>query len=66
MARDQVVHWKQDANFYSIGESNQNLILDKGIELAANIIAESMYTQWDVSGNAYFLLETFVNHMKNN
>ena len=33
-------------------------------ELAANIIAESMYAQCDVDGNEYLLLEAFVKHWK--
>ena len=58
-----------------ICRSNQNLILDtclyevafpgeKITELAANIIAESMYAQCDVNGNEYLLLETFIDHGK--
>ena len=34
-------------------------------ELAANIFAESMYTQCDVDKNEYLLLEAFLNHRKN-
>ena len=34
-------------------------------ELAAYIIAESVYTQCDVNGNEYLLLEAFVNNRKN-
>ena len=34
-------------------------------ELAANIIAESVYAQCDVDGNEYLLLEALVSHRKN-
>ena len=34
-------------------------------ELAANIIAESMYAQCDVNVNEYLLLEAFIGHRKN-
>ena len=34
-------------------------------ELAANIIAESMYAQCDIDGNEYPLLEILINHRKN-
>ena len=62
MARGQVVHQKHDADGNPIGRSNQNLILDTCLykvefpgremtELAANIIAESMYAKCDVSRN---------------
>ena len=34
-------------------------------ELAANIIAESMYVQCDVDSNEYMLLEVFINHRQN-
>ena len=34
-------------------------------ELAANIIAESMYAQYDVNGNEFLLLEAWINHKKN-
>ena len=34
-------------------------------EFAANSIAESMYAQFDVGGSEYLLLETFINHRKN-
>ena len=76
MARGQVVCQKHDADGNPIGRSNQNPILDTCLydvdfpvgemtELAANIIAESIYTQCDVEGNEYFLLEAFVDHRKN-
>ena len=34
-------------------------------DLAGNIIAESMYTQCDIDGNKYLLLESFIDHRKN-
>ena len=76
MARGQVVCQKHDANSNPIGRSKQNPILDTHLyevefpgremtELAANIIAESMYAQCDIDGNEYLLLEAFINHRKN-
>ena len=66
---------KHDADGNLIGRFTQNPILDVCLyevefpggemtELAANIIAESMYTQCDVDGNEYLLLEAFINHRK--
>ena len=57
----------QDANDSSIGRSNENPILDIHLyevefpggeikKLAANIIAEPMYAQCDMSDYEYFLL----------
>ena len=34
-------------------------------EMAANIIAESTYAQYDSSWNEYLLLEVFIDHRKN-
>ena len=76
MARGQVVCPKHDADDNPIGRSNQNPILDthlyevefpKGAmtELAANIIAESIYAQCDDNGSEYLLLEVFIDHRKN-
>ena len=75
IARGQVVCWKYDANGNPIGRSNQNPILDTCLyevefpggqvtELAANIIAESMYAQCGVGRNEYLLLEAFIDHIK--
>ena len=36
--------------------------LGEKLELAANIIAESIYAQCDASRNEYLLLEAFVDH----
>ena len=35
------------------------------MELAANIIADSMYAHCDVNGNEYSLLYSFLDHRKN-
>ena len=70
-----MVPWKQDANGYPSGRSNQNPIFDMCLyevefpggditKLVANIIAESMYAQCDVNGNEYLLLEAFVDHTR--
>ena len=34
-------------------------------DLAANIIAKSMYAQYDVDGNKYLLFKAFIDHRKN-
>ena len=71
MARGRVVCQKHNANGIPIGRSYQSPILDTCIyevefpgremtELAANVIAESMYTQCDVDRNEYLLLEAFI------
>ena len=64
MFRGQLVHWKQDTDSNLIGISNQNAILDTHLyevefsggeitEVAASIIAESIYAQCDINGNEY-------------
>ena len=76
MARGQVVHHKWYANGNPSGRSNQTSIFDTCLfevefsggeitELAASIIAESMYDQCDVNRNEYLLLEAFVDYWKN-
>ena len=35
-------------------------------ELTANIIAQSMYSQCNIEGNQYLLLDTFVDYRKSN
>ena len=76
MTRDQVLHLKHNAFGDLNGRSNQNYILvthiykvkfhwGKITELAANIIVESMYAQFDFDGKEYLLLEVFINHKKN-
>ena len=72
MARVQVVNQKHNNNGNQVGRSNRNFILGMHLEvkfsgateLAANIIAELMYTQCDFKGNEYLLLEVFLEHKK--
>ena len=70
-----MLHQKYDADGNPISRSNQNLILDTHLcevefpggeitELTAIIIAESMYAQCDVDGNDYLLLESSIDHRK--
>ena len=58
-----------------IGKADKNPILDTRVynvdfsdgenaELGANIIAESMYTQCDIEGNQYRLMDHIVDHRK--
>ena len=74
MARGHMVCWKCDAGCNPI--DNQNSILDRCLnevkfpdeemtELAANIIADSIYASCDVNGYEYLLLEAFINYKKN-
>ena len=71
MARGWEVHWKHHAKGNPNCRSNQNPILNtyfynvefqggETTELAANIIAESLYPQCDANGNNYLLLEAFM------
>ena len=64
MARDLVVHQKNDTNGNPVDRSNQNPILDTHLyeveapggemaEMAVNIIAKSINAQCDVNGNEY-------------
>jgi hypothetical protein len=75
MARGRVVSRKQDVSGQPIGRAHSNPILDtrqynvqfddgEELELAANMIAESMYSQCDPEGNQYLLLDTFVDYRK--
>lgn len=77
MVRGHMVNWKGYANGNPICRSNQNPIVDAHryevefsegqiTELAANSISDSLYAQCDLDGNAYFLLEPFVSHGKDN
>ena len=63
----------QDANQNVIGRSHTNPILDlrkyqvefaggKVTELSINVIAESMYTQCNLDGNEYLLIDVLVNY----
>ena len=65
------------ANGNVMGRANMNPILDtrmyqvafaggKVIEKTINIIAEPMYAQCDADGNEYLLLDTLVDHHKDN
>ena len=76
MTRGHVLCLKHDADDNPIGRYNQNPILEiylyevefswrEVTELAANIIAESMYAQCEVDENEFLLLEALINHRKN-
>ena len=71
-----MISWKHNADGNLIGRFKKNPILETHLyevefpggemtELVANIIAESIYTQCDVNGNEYLLLEAFINYRKN-
>ena len=60
-----------------MGRAHTNPILDTRIyqfefiggkvtELTANVISESMYTQYDADGNEYLLLDALVDYLKDN
>jgi hypothetical protein len=64
---------KHDQDSKPVGRANHNPILDTRTyivnfddgdqaELTANMIAESLYLQFDPDGNQYVLLEEIVNH----
>ncbi|KAI2493823.1 Reverse transcriptase (RNA-dependent DNA polymerase) [Fragilaria crotonensis] len=66
---------KRGADGSLLGKANQNPILDtrtynvefsdgQTAELAANVIAQSMYSMCDTEGNQYLLLEGIVDHRK--
>ena len=68
MARGQVVCWKHDADGNPILDTHLYKVEFPGgeiTELAAKMIAESIYAQCDVDWNEYLLLEAFINHRKN-
>ena len=76
MARGRVIRRKRNADGDLIGKSNTNPILDtreyevefangEVTELAANIIAETMFAQCDDDGNEYVLLDSLVDYRKN-
>ena len=76
MAKGHMVCSKHDADGNPRGRSNHNPILNTHLyevefsgeemtELAANIIEESMYAQYDVNGNKNLLIEAFIVHRKN-
>jgi hypothetical protein len=64
---------KPDRDGNPVGRANDNPILDTRLyiiefddgdqtELTANMIAESLYSQCDLNGNQYVLLEEIVDH----
>ena len=75
-ARGKVIGRKRDADGNVVGRSNENPILDtreyrvqfddgEVSELTANVIAQSMYASCDDDGNEYLLLDSIVDHRKN-
>ena len=77
MARDHVVSRSRDAKGNVMGRSHTNLIYDtrmyqveftegKVTELTANVITESMYTQCNIEGNEYLLLDVLVDYCRDN
>ncbi len=75
MARGRVVSRKRDRDNNPVGRAHSNPMLDtreynvlfndgQQMELTANLIAESMYSQCDLEGNQYLLLDTFVDYRK--
>jgi len=76
LARGRVKCRKRDAHGNPTGRANANPILDTRsylvefddgeiTELAANVIAESMYAQCDPDDNEYLLLDSFLDYRKN-
>ena len=72
-----VIGRKRDADGNPIGKRNTNPILDTRVyevqfpdghveEFAANMIAESIYSQVDDEGNQYLLLQEIVDHKCDN
>jgi hypothetical protein len=75
LANGRVVSQKRDSDGNPIGRAHNNPILDTRTynvefdngdvtELTANVIAESMYSQCDIEGNQYLLLDIFVDFRK--
>ncbi len=75
LKKGRVASHKQDANGDPTGLSNDNCILDTreyvvqfddvdSIELTANMIAESMYSQSDPDGYEYYLFDSIVDHRR--
>lgn len=75
-ATGRVIGRKRDRDDNPVGRANDNPILDTRIyevefddgevtELAANVIAETMWAQCDPDGNQYVLLKYLVDHRKN-
>jgi len=70
-----VIHCKQAHDGFPIGKQNNNPILDMHVyevqfpdghmeEFAANVIAESLYSQIDDEGNQYLIMQEIPNHHK--
>ena len=77
MAKSHVVTQSHEDRGNIMGRANTNPIMDtrlyqvefaegKVTELVANVIAESMYAQFNADGNEYLLLGVFVNYHKDN
>ena len=77
IARGHVVTRSQEANGNVMDRAHTNQILDTRMyqvelivgmvtELNINVIAESMYSQCDIDGNGYLLLDMLVDYCKNN
>ena len=77
MARGHVVARSRDTNGNVMERSHTNSILDARMyqveftggevkELTTNVIAESMYTQCDLEGNEYLLLDVLVDYHRDN
>ena len=73
--RGKVIVWKRDADWDSIGSSNDNPILDtreysvdfddgEVSKLTANVIAELMYATCNDSGNKYPMMDSRVDYWK--
>ena len=67
-ARGKFIGWKRDVDGNSVGRTNDNPILDTREycvefdygevgKLKANVIAESIYSACDDSGNKYLMVE---------
>ena len=75
MVAGKVVGRKRDSDGEPIGQENKNPMLDACVsevefvdgshaELGANVFAENMYTQCDVDGNQFQLIDCIVDHRK--
>ena len=76
LTRGCVTARKRDADGNPKGRANSNPILDSReytvtlfdngdvTNLTANLIAESMYAQFDLDGNQYVLLDSLIDHQR--
>ncbi len=75
LTRGFVTARKRDADGNPKGHANSNPILDSReytvtfdngdvTNLTANLIAESMYAQFDLDGNQYVLLDSLIDHQR--